>query len=500
MTPFPTLSRDHRHVRHARLRIPSGAPRHTLVSNIEEALRLCSLPGENEGRTYYFRHLRLSGLPGHGPRTVWLEAFQHALLELAGQAVHGDDGMAPAANAVFFRSQQEACESLLTLIARGQPADAWFWAAVSGLDCATEPEEMVVGLIHKLSRSDASWMAVAAVVFAVSDPIRLLGLLPVPVLQDWLSELGGDYAPPPSPVPLNLRGASWKAVERAAALFGREDPRVEWLASLAVILACPAEMESGAAVHHARSGLLRLQSAETVNDAGLLSLVPTRAAEPGTSAVSRSSVDAVAEARSADQMDASGSQTPDVNLDSQPPLADERRPAPPVAESSPGGFPESIPLAKVRCIGERTAGAGLYFLVNAMRYLHIADTGLGPHFMARFFQHVAQRAGIEASDPILLWTHVTLAEYGPVEVDRRALRTWLRKVRRWCWRNGRISLAEIVQRTGVVTLTRTDLDVSLSLDSADIRIRRIGLDIDPGWLSWFGRVVRFHYLDRGEFS
>jgi hypothetical protein len=47
-------------------------------------------------------------------------------------------------------------------------------------------------------------------------------------------------------------------------------------------------------------------------------------------------------------------------------------------------------------------------------------------------------------------------------------------------------------------LTRTDLDVSLSIDSADIRIRRAGLDLDPGWLPWFGRVVRFHYRYRGD--
>jgi hypothetical protein len=24
-------------------------------------------------------------------------------------------------------------------------------------------------------------------------------------------------------------------------------------------------------------------------------------------------------------------------------------------------------------------------------------------------------------------------------------------------------------------------------------VRRLGLDIDPGWLPWFGRVVAFHY-------
>jgi hypothetical protein len=52
---------------------------------------------------------------------------------------------------------------------------------------------------------------------------------------------------------------------------------------------------------------------------------------------------------------------------------------------------------------------------------------------------------------------------------------------------------DIVARPGVFTVNRTDLDVSLALDDADVRIRTMGLDLDPGWLPWFGRVVRFHY-------
>jgi hypothetical protein len=57
---------------------------------------------------------------------------------------------------------------------------------------------------------------------------------------------------------------------------------------------------------------------------------------------------------------------------------------------------------------------------------------------------------------------------------------------------------EIVNRKGLVWLTRTDLDVTMPLANVSVLIRRVGLDIDPGWLPWFGdfgRVVRFHYRD-----
>ena len=41
--------------------------------------------------------------------------------------------------------------------------------------------------------------------------------------------------------------------------------------------------------------------------------------------------------------------------------------------------------------------------------------------------------------------------------------------------------------------TPTHLDVFFRLTDADLRTRRLGLDVDPGWLYWFGRVVAYHY-------
>jgi hypothetical protein len=41
--------------------------------------------------------------------------------------------------------------------------------------------------------------------------------------------------------------------------------------------------------------------------------------------------------------------------------------------------------------------------------------------------------------------------------------------------------------------------VDLLLDNrhADVRVRRAGLDLDPGWVPWLGRVVLHHYLHGG---
>jgi hypothetical protein len=50
-------------------------------------------------------------------------------------------------------------------------------------------------------------------------------------------------------------------------------------------------------------------------------------------------------------------------------------------------------------------------------------------------------------------------------------------------------------RPGRIATTRTHLDVVFELRAADIRVRRAGLDINPGWVPWLGRVVTFYYLE-----
>jgi hypothetical protein len=167
---------------------------------------------------------------------------------------------------------------------------------------------------------------------------------------------------------------------------------------------------------------------------------------------------------------------------------------PPLAELSTGEM-----AIQKNVLGAKTDNAGLYFLLNALADLGIHDADVSRSFLARLFQLMATGAGIAEDDPILHWAVVALEESPTQSVDERELRLWGWRVRKWCWRQAKISLRDVVRRPGLVLLTRTDLDISLPLTSVDIRIRRVGLDLDPGWLPWFGRVVRFHYLSNDEF-
>jgi hypothetical protein len=71
---------------------------------------------------------------------------------------------------------------------------------------------------------------------------------------------------------------------------------------------------------------------------------------------------------------------------------------------------------------------------------------------------------------------------------------WHTAMRRWSRRYARCGLYDLVCRPGRVTTTRTHVDILFDLQQADVRVRQAGLDINPGWVPWFGRVVQFHYL------
>ena len=72
-------------------------------------------------------------------------------------------------------------------------------------------------------------------------------------------------------------------------------------------------------------------------------------------------------------------------------------------------------------------------------------------------------------------------------------RLWAVAVRRWCHKHAHMRIDEVVARQGRIYATPTDIDVTMPMSAVDIRIRRCGLDLDPGYVPWFGRVIHFHY-------
>ncbi len=65
-------------------------------------------------------------------------------------------------------------------------------------------------------------------------------------------------------------------------------------------------------------------------------------------------------------------------------------------------------------------------------------------------------------------------------------------------RYAQTGLKQLVHRVGHVAITKTHLDVLFDPGITDSQIRIAGLDINPGWVSWLGKVVQFHYDYDGD--
>jgi hypothetical protein len=565
MDPWTALQmrdRYSRHVRRARLSVDSGAPQHRLAFAMEEALRLASLPGEHEGRSYYFRRLRISGLPANGDRNVWLEGFQRALDQEAEHAVHGADPRAGFAHAVFFRGEQEALEILLHRILARRAAREWFWPMVTAASGAGEPASSaaaILRIVEKLKAQPASWVAVAAALFAAPefDVVGFLQAIPQALAQGWIRDMEGRQTVPfraASPIPEPAQ----PAIRQALKAVGSRDIRTIWLATLAILLDSPAELTAGTAVSRARAALSRLVSevevpptkaglpgtTETIGIAGdeEMATAPApiakeaRNAPPLTLSEAQSPADARSGIPTRDTTAAMLSEAPsntsaaetDVSASSEQAVLESpvtARAASREPESTSPEFALQPNPTPWQCLGLPTAAAGLFFLLNALQRVGISEAlstdlaSADPNFAARVLQRLAVQAGVADEDPIAIWLNSLVPDLpddeslpcepscwpANLQVVRDAapmaymLRIWCVAVRLWCWRAGRLSVREIVSRAGVFSVNRTDLDISLPIEDADVRLRRVGLDLDSGWLPWFGRVVRFHYLFRGEF-
>ncbi len=260
--------RSSRHVRRARLCAAPDTPSRRLAARLEEALRLAFLPGENEGRAYFFQHVRVSRLPADGDRRAWLNQFQGALEEEASAAVHGADSRASSASAIYFRSRQEGLEILLRRLVERRPVREWFWpmlvrgvSAAAGPGTPTNPlgPHSVPVIVEALRSTPSEWVAVAASLFATPriDPVRLLERIPDVVAQDWLREMDGGRPVPAQAMPsVSIRAQH--VLGEVLRAFGFESPRALWFAALTVLHESPSEMAAGTVLERARAALWSL--------------------------------------------------------------------------------------------------------------------------------------------------------------------------------------------------------------------------------------------------
>jgi hypothetical protein len=492
-----TPDRLDRHVRHSHVRMGAGESRHRVRFALEEALRLAELPGEREGRVYYFRKVSLGAIPAQASRLLWMASVQQALAVSAGAALHGCDPRADAADVVYFDNEEQAVELQLRRALHPGSPPTWFTpAALAGAPAGGESSSSILRIVEWLRQSMPPKAAATLILAALGNtsPVELLARLPIGAVRAWLQERDTGRGAAPDAPAISLPRHLQPMLEQTAVQFGWKEPHTVWLATLIVQSLAPAAAVE-TAVRRARATLQQIaaEGSAPLEPGAAIPRPPDDLAQVVFAAGERPEhVEAGSGVAENEASEASASDGMGAHSNAGSPLAAKR--------------PVRRPAVFTPLLGEPTAAAGLYFLLQALRQLGIKDA-LASHpelaatnFVARILRLLAARSGVPVEDPILWCLDMADAEFpesAPAHLDIGALvRLWAVRVRRWCWREGRITAREIVNRDGHVWLTRTDLDVTLPMDHADVRIRRIGLDIDPGWLPWFGRIVRFHYRER----
>jgi hypothetical protein len=521
------MTTDRRTVAHLRLDAPDRDVLRRGEGLLRDAFRTASLPGDGGPGRLFVRSLALGRIDLRGsPRRVAL-GVERQLRAAIADAVAIDDPAAADAPAVRVRDDAEALVELLRRCAAGAPLDAWFWPLVApALRSSRAPAAVIGAALRGLAQGRAGTAAVAAGLDLVVADGRAADVLAVLTAPDGaaLAQAAGvaagrhDAAALIAGEPVGLTPA-WRAVlRRRIPAWGPRADRSRWLAAMALVAVAPARAASPALAAAAR------WLAERV------------AAE----------VAAAVPASSEERTD--GRRSPPVAAVELAGTAPPARPAARGGDPVPGTAAAAVAPAAGSAAQARTAvarrgrarweaserpqpteHAGLFFVCAVLERLGIAafladhpalaDAGLG----ARVLTRIADQLGAPVDDPVRAplidrgaalapvafaippaWREVfpglaeALAE-AAIDGDEleRAARAWTAAVGRWLARYTEVAIDDVVRRPGALVCTRTHVDVVLDVQHADVRLRRPGLDLDPGWLPWLGRVVTYHYVHGG---
>jgi hypothetical protein len=528
----------HRRVRTVALSAPSESLVRRGATMLADALRIASLPGASPGRLLVVRSLSVGDIhPDASPASLAL-SIDRRVLELDASAVSWADAGAGRAPAVVFRDDVEPYVAFALRLARGEPVDAWFWPLA------------VSGWRPSMSRDDAARAVLAAVLRTRAGPGGLLRLVDElgargaldPVLEavreldgpDLLRQCGWDptAAEPPAPpasrhVPSAAATArGWTgALERWVTRWTATDARSVWLVAMALAARQPARLgdrglpglaarvageiaaraperpsttigsrrddgpgaaeagdgeNRGAPVSVAAAGAFGL--AEATDHAGLFFVVPILA-WLGMAPFLESHPDLV-------ELDLPGRLLHRLSERLAIPAGDPVRHALGAPPASAPGERYDFTVPARWCTG------------LARRDPLIVRRGPAPGTRVLF-----DRSGVL---PLALWRDRAPAAARALLAGSRLRRgrpagaatdadvlvaAWLGAIRRWSRRYARMGLGALVRRPGRIAATRSHVDLVFAHRHADARLRTSGLDLDPGWVPWLGRVVRFHYHD-----
>lgn len=486
-----------RTVRHLRLRAGSEAAVRRVLPVLEDALRCASL-GDGGGRLLVMRRLALGTLPPDITSQALALRIEECAAQAAQRWVEADSPAAEDAACVAFRGALEARMQLALRLVRGQACTAWYWPrAVAEFDVragtAVNLRAMAWAIVSWPEARVALPAWIAAVAEAPAGAARLAVCMPAEDGAALVGQAGlghrlerlvrqGARCSVPSP------SEQMETVPGASAPYATAWP--EWLQTLA-----PSVLQAMAAPSALSPSPGSAMRSDEGRAGGRIVRDPTplpaarRREIPGANLPERERLPS----RRVAPADPTNASEQDAPLDTA-----HAATAPAATPPEPLVLSPLTALASRRVDGDPfldpTACGGLLFLLPLLQRLGLAER-LPPEddtFAARVLGAALQLLRAAEDDPA--W-HLVPTEPCGAEV-RSHVQAWLAAVRSWLRRRARMSLAALVLRPARLALTPTHADITFDMAQADLRVRRLGLDVDPGWLPWFGRVVAFHY-ERG---
>lgn len=522
-----------RRVRHLRLRAGSQADVGRVLPVLEDALRCASLPDAGS-RLLLVRRLALGRIARDANAQALAQVIEQRVAAVGGQWVEGGTPAAAGAACVCFPGALEARVQLALRIARGAPHAEWYWPlAVPELRAAESPGDALQHIACAIAqwpearRALPAW--VAALVRAGAGAC-LSAAIGAPQGESLVRQVGLALLDD-SARPAHRPAAPGAGLEAGPDDPGRDAPR--WLRSLLAAaqphrplrrVQTPATTPANDGVAGLATGALSGEEAADQIGAPtphrLAPLAPPDAVL--AQAAHRAAPQGAAEIAPAQAPASPSPQDTARDWPRHPPLRDAQRATPRPAPQAPPPGHVAVSPSPGSFEANPTACAGLLFLLPVLARLGLAqwldqapDTGFAQRVLHQALRRLqapaddpawalaavdaTQAQALDApapacwSDPLLAGSP-TLAQALHAASSAEAQATvWLTAARRWLRRAGRIGLASLVRRPGFISLTPTHADLHFRLHDTDLRVRRLGLDLDPGWLPWFGRVVAFHY-------
>ena len=516
------MAAPERIVRHLRLRAPGEAAVRRMMPTLEDALRCASL-GDDGGRLIVVRTLALGAVSAGLSSPALSRLIETRAAAAMRQAVSPDDREAEHAACVVFAGVHDARVRLSLRLLRGQTCGAWYWTlAVPEFNPEDGASSNVVRIGVAIARSAEAraalphWMAalvqtasVARIVACVDEDhgdalLRIAG---------FASTSGGDtgrmtstsraaeaaQAPSSSAQPVASRetspGVDASSTTPAPVAAGagsglrRPEPAAPaWMQRLLDVAGRPQRVSRGDAAYAPSPSDVYRESAASARVRPLASSTSDRAGPSSSVETAAAPIDdRTGAARSAPSPDDAARR--DSLIDAPTEADAPRRTVTACRSTDDMGCPSNAP----------TGCGGLLFLLPVFARIGVG-VGVGVGVGIDDQHDDRTRRLVEAALHLALLRVRAPAE-DPMWRLAPALDTRLAHdaadllidARRWLQRAGRIGLVRLVRRPARVSLTATHVDVRFPLSACELRVRRLGLDLDPGWLPGFGRVVGFHY-------